>query len=151
MKKKIGEIYNIPIIIGDKNLKTKNEIHVDELSNVPTSGEGGGSNYIYYDQKRTLLNDRSAWENAILLRVEVMGYVIIGTPLSIYTMIEGSGVDLESSIVAVCLDPNLRIVNPEFNGTLEEFIGSSNISHLRDEISITKEEFYNLDNGGGIA
>lgn len=40
MKKKIGEIYNIPIIIGDKNLKTKNEIHIDELSN-GTQGGGG--------------------------------------------------------------------------------------------------------------
>lgn len=33
MKKKIGEINNIPIIIGDKNLKAKNEIHIDELNN----------------------------------------------------------------------------------------------------------------------
>jgi hypothetical protein len=43
MKKKIGEIYNIPIIIGDKNLKTKNEIHVDELSNVQSGGGSGSS------------------------------------------------------------------------------------------------------------
>lgn len=34
-KKKIGEIYDKPIVIGDKNLVTENEIHVDEL---------GGSN-----------------------------------------------------------------------------------------------------------
>ena len=31
MKKKIGEIYNTPIIIRDKNLKAKNETRVDEL------------------------------------------------------------------------------------------------------------------------
>lgn len=30
-KKKIGEIYNKPIVIGDKNLMNDNEIHVDEL------------------------------------------------------------------------------------------------------------------------
>jgi hypothetical protein len=30
-KKKIGEIYNKPIVIGDKNLMNNNEIHVDEL------------------------------------------------------------------------------------------------------------------------
>lgn len=30
-KKKIGEIYDKPIVIGDKNLVTENEIHVDEL------------------------------------------------------------------------------------------------------------------------
>jgi hypothetical protein len=37
MKKKIGEIYNKPIVIGDKNLVNKNEIHKDDLS-----AEGGG-------------------------------------------------------------------------------------------------------------
>lgn len=30
-KKKIGEIYNRPIVIGDKNLKKDYEVHVDEL------------------------------------------------------------------------------------------------------------------------
>lgn len=32
MKKKIGEIYNIPVVIGNKNEVTKNEVHIDELS-----------------------------------------------------------------------------------------------------------------------
>ena len=31
MKKKIGEIYNKPIVTGDKNLVTKNEIHESTL------------------------------------------------------------------------------------------------------------------------
>lgn len=50
MKKKIGEIYNKPIVIGDKNLMTKNEVHKDEIS--------GGSKeyddlhtYLYYDDR----------------------------------------------------------------------------------------------------
>lgn len=38
MKKKIGEIYNKPIVEGDINLKTPNEIHKSELSG------GGGNN-----------------------------------------------------------------------------------------------------------
>lgn len=36
MKRKIGEIYNKPIVTGDKNLLTKNEIHESAL--------GGGNN-----------------------------------------------------------------------------------------------------------
>lgn len=36
MKKKIGEIYNKPIVTGDKNLVTKNEIHESTL-------KGGGT------------------------------------------------------------------------------------------------------------
>lgn len=50
MKKKIGEIYNKPIVIGDKNLMTKNEVHKDEIN--------GGSKeyddlntYLYYDDR----------------------------------------------------------------------------------------------------
>lgn len=34
-KRKIGEIYNKPIVTGDKNLVTKNEIHESTL-------KGGG-------------------------------------------------------------------------------------------------------------
>lgn len=39
-KRKIGEIYNKPIIEGDINLKTPYEIHKSELA--PQSGSGGG-------------------------------------------------------------------------------------------------------------
>ena len=31
MKTRIGEIYNKPIVIGNKNEVTKNEVHIDEL------------------------------------------------------------------------------------------------------------------------
>ena len=60
-------------------------------------------------------------------------------------MFEGApgGVSLESSIVAVCLDLNLRIASAEFNGTIEEAY-KDYIPHLRDEVSITEEEFYTL-------
>lgn len=39
MKKKIGEIYNIPVVIGNKNEVTKNEVHIDELFVVGDSSE----------------------------------------------------------------------------------------------------------------
>lgn len=121
---------------------------VSVKTNVEGQGGGGsegGSNYLYYDQKRTSLNTRTVWENAALLRVEVMGNVFIDSPSYFYKMFENApeGFDLESSIVAVCLDLNLRIANPEFNGTIEEFLGN-NVSYLRDESSITEEEFYTL-------
>jgi hypothetical protein len=43
MKKKIGELYNKPIVIGNKNEVTKNEVHIDELSS--NSEEGNKLNY----------------------------------------------------------------------------------------------------------
>ena len=39
MKRKIGELYNKPIVIGDKNEVTSNEIHINSLK---SSNEGGG-------------------------------------------------------------------------------------------------------------
>lgn len=42
MKKRIGTLYNKPIIEGDINLKTPNEIHKDELKG------GGRTNSFYY-------------------------------------------------------------------------------------------------------
>lgn len=43
MKRKIGELYNKPIVEGDKNLVTKNETHISELQG-NSNNEGGGSN-----------------------------------------------------------------------------------------------------------
>ena len=43
MKKKIGEIYDKPIVIGNKNEVTKNEVHVDQLG-----GESFDDGIYYY-------------------------------------------------------------------------------------------------------
>lgn len=46
MKRKIGELYNKPVVIGDKNLVAKSETHISELQG---SNEGGGNtSKIYY-------------------------------------------------------------------------------------------------------
>lgn len=65
MKKKIGEIYNKPIVVGNKNEITKNEIHVDELF---TSGENNSkelkrNDVNFFDYDGTLLYAYS-WEEA---------------------------------------------------------------------------------------
>lgn len=46
-KRKIGEIYNKPIIEGDINLKTPNEIHKSELSGELGGGSGVEDAYVY--------------------------------------------------------------------------------------------------------
>lgn len=47
MKKKIGEIYNKPIVTGDKNLVTKNEIHESSLGGNNGGGDSGVKEYYY--------------------------------------------------------------------------------------------------------
>ena len=50
MKRKIGEIYNKPIVIGDKNLVTRNEIHESELNASTGGGDtpNGGNEWEYF-------------------------------------------------------------------------------------------------------
>lgn len=56
MKRKIGEIYNKPIVEGDKNLVTKNEVHKSELSGGEGGEEGEGTMFVdadsYEDRKQ---------------------------------------------------------------------------------------------------
>lgn len=44
MKRKIGTIYNKPIVEGDINLKSLNEIHRSELSGNNSAGESESNN-----------------------------------------------------------------------------------------------------------
>lgn len=57
MKKKIGEIYNKPIVVGNKNEINKNEIHVDELvaSGENNSKELERNDVNFFDYDGTLL------------------------------------------------------------------------------------------------
>ena len=48
MKKRIGWLNNKPIIQGDKNLKTSNELHISEVSGGENSGGGDSNETIYY-------------------------------------------------------------------------------------------------------
>lgn len=65
MKKKIGEIYNKPIVVGNKNEINKNEIHVDELvtSKESESKELERNDINFFDYDGTLLYAYT-WEEA---------------------------------------------------------------------------------------
>lgn len=44
MKKKIGELYNKPVVIGNLNEVTKNEVHISTL-NASSSSNGSAMKY----------------------------------------------------------------------------------------------------------
>jgi hypothetical protein len=71
MKKKIGELYNKPIIIGNKNEVTKNEVHIDELS----GGNTGGEEMIYFNVEK--LN--SLQGSGIYSVLELLGTITTNT------------------------------------------------------------------------
>lgn len=152
MKKKIGEIYNIPIIIGDKNLKTKSEIHVDELSNVVGNGEGGGveKNNLYC----IIGVPASGSPIHSILRVKYSQlFKVTKNDGTKYIMTAGElYYNSTSGVTNPRIDENTPVMIPNMkiiksNGTIstqrEEFesmASSQNVPY----VEITEEEFYNI-------
>lgn len=71
MKKKIGEIYNKPIVVGNKNEITKNEIHIDELS----GGNASGEEMIYFDAQKLSIMQGMDYMTAL----EVLSLITVNT------------------------------------------------------------------------
>ncbi len=102
---------------------------------------GGGSNYTYFNYRPLSMNILHIWEQSQLVKIEYNGMDFIVTPITITPLLEENN---EKSIIkALCIDLNLRISAPDFNGTLEEFVGEYKEEVLRN--SITESEFYNLN------
>ena len=80
-KKRIGTIYGSPIIEGDKNLKTSNEIHISELNG---TGENGVE-YEYFvldnpnDDESTYQKFKSALSSTVIVETicEIDGGIYI--------------------------------------------------------------------------
>lgn len=62
MKKKVGKLYDKPIVIGSKNQKTKNEIHISDVAKVIEELIGSSSNDTKEKQFKVTLVD-TAFEN----------------------------------------------------------------------------------------
>lgn len=154
MKKKIGEIYNKPIVTGDKNLVTKNEIHESTLKGGGTV-DSGSSDVEYYNtdiEKLNLLGN-----NGILLLMSFSLFKYTYKPVGEGTekhifggwkfyndMIESNSTVWLHGIAFSKINTNGLEAN-----TLKDMIiaGDMDIS-LFDSVftPITKEEFYDLNN-----
>jgi hypothetical protein len=137
MKKKIGEIYNIPIVIGDKNLKTKNEIHIDELNNTQ-SGRGSAMEYL------DITNIDTAIKAEVISISYMLKYNLGVYPVAYLLAMGGSISQLAPVVTAVAIYPEARIETEGLSGTIGDLFARA----LGDVPRITEEEFYNLNNGG---
>lgn len=105
-KRKIGEIYNKPIVEGDKNLLTKNEIHKNELS----GGSSGGSGI-----RNVEYLDLTADPNSITM-IELMGGFISAARINFNGKEITSGgliigiqaADQLDNLKAICIDKDLK-------------------------------------------
>ena len=152
-KKRIGTIYGSPIIEGDKNLKTSNEIHVSELG-------GGEGNTSGIEDKRYYMGD--VLDSSFILQEFLPCFTKV---ISNYDSRITSAVELFSGgatsfhPVAVELDFNyfmdfLAPNNKYFRGTLNQYLefvlnntGPDEAEAIKQFYSlptITKEEFYAL-------
>lgn len=134
MKKKIGEIYNTPIVVGDKNLKTKNEIHIDELNNTQS---GGGSVMEYLD----ITNIDAAIKSEIISYSYLLKYNLGVYPVAFVLAMGGSLSQLAPVVTAVAVYSAAKVVAGEHSGTIGDFLAvvAGNVPR------ITEEEFYNTD------
>lgn len=144
MKKKVGELYDKPIVIGNPNEFTKNEIALSELG-----GSNGGSNNIkYYNLPNdagikqmmpaysTLVKLGSGDQKAIYSVGQILG-MAMGEDASISESAEmfiACAVDFDG---VVCLtNEGVTKISDFFT---PEGAANANL------VEITKEEFYNLN------
>ena len=161
-KKRIGTIYGSPIIEGDKNLKTSNEIHVSELG-----GEGEGSSF--YLKLKTPQKDKNIVQlqsqffittffkigeakTTSELEIEILPYSTLVATWEGYTLtaFEVCPRKIDTSLGSTplpkydTLEDILTYMSllPDFEGASKEQIKKA-ILDPHFEI-ITEEEFYNL-------
>lgn len=139
MKKRIGSLLGKPIIQGDTNLKTSNEVHISELNASSGGSSSGGDNTLnfrYYtnDDKLNLIEISPF---ALLKKCIINDNIII------------SAYDNGTS-TAVAVDFNLKIFL--LGGNLLSFSDYFALMGVEEDIDsylssmgfveITKEEFY---------
>ena len=171
MKSRIGTINRKPIVQGDKNLVTPNEIHVSEL------GEGGEQSDIPVEYYKVVAPEGENLNDIRETVAEAIGF-IYSSNLNFTILIKGTsssnshrlytGINIgiaysvieNTSIHAYAFIP-IEIPNktintegkltetPSFNNifdAVELLVGEENISRFKEAlIPITAEEFYNLD------
>ena len=153
MKKKIGEIYNKPIVTGDKNLVTKNEIHESSLG-----GSSGSSDVEYWkvnDYDKLNLNDRIIiyTTGSMFKVIGVEGDMCIaGALIAIEEF--GTPGDRVQTLLGFMFNKTIMIT-PFGQFTCNSFVeylellrdqGQDRMNILEYLTPITKEEFYDLNN-----
>lgn len=143
MKKKVGELYDKPIVIGNPNEFNKNEIALSELG-----GSNGGSNNIKY---YNLPNDNSIKQgmpmySSLIKTAGGTSKAICGVGQIISLLLNEQISELAESFVSCAIDFDALFSTTLNEGEIKikdiitpEAVASAGL------IEITKEEFYNLN------
>lgn len=125
------------VVIGDKNLVTKHEIHIDDLN---TGGGNLSNSYTYFDISNT---------NDFLLEALILfSYVVKlkGSRFSPSTMLVAEGLDNlnREDLTAACVDEQMYITFGSKTGTIGEFFSSQFGEEYNNLPRMTKEEFFRV-------
>lgn len=149
MKRKIGEIYNKPIVIGDKNLVTSNEIHKSELSGSQSGGVTQDNfEYFTYDEN-TASSPVLLYAQYVKLESASSGTKVVAPYTIAIAELKAQLSDLD--IVAVGVNLKERIImkygETFADGTVLDSLKQNGVTEeVIDAIPrITKEEFYSLN------
>lgn len=169
MKSRIGTINKKPIVQGDKNLVTPNEIHVSEL-------KGGGQGNVPVEYYKVVAPEGSDLETARNNIFGVISTYLAAQAPNLYILVKGTSspnntrftgfpislvLNLENKIIYAYGIKSLNTITKVIydNETLMEFPNFNNIFDASDSIMnpdmslqlkqalvpITAEEFHNLD------
>lgn len=141
MKKKIGELYDKPIVIGNPNEFTKDEIPLKTLTN-----SEGGSQMLYFDVANLYdMFTSTVLNSAQLFKTFNKAASVNPTQINFY---QTKTTDVKTTAIGFCtacfipktIKGEVKLVNPiEF---LIDTYGSLTSIGLKQ---ITEEEFYNLN------
>lgn len=134
MKRKIGELRNIPIVEGDKNLvREGTEIHINDLQSSGSSG--GGGKMEYYKLNKEKYGDEQDSPLHILFRISVLYPSIMK-------------VNDENSNIYACVPFFAAIMSPEakLHDIISIWEGIAFDSNIKTYAHIPEEAEYNCDN-----
>ena len=134
MKRKIGELRNVPIVEGDKNLvREGTEIHINDLQSKGGSSSGGGK-MEYYKLNKEKYGDEQGSPLHILFRISGLYPSIIK-------------VNDENSNIYVCV-PFPAIMSPEtkLHDIISIWKGIAFDSNIKTYAHIPEDTEYNCDN-----
>ena len=114
-----------------------------EIKGITAGGESGGSNYIYYDQTKTILNIRNLWEYSSTIKFNFGGQYVIMQTIVVRDIIKESGT--EENIIAVCIDPNIKFQENPTESPITFIERDPEAFERINEIRITEEEYFNLN------
>lgn len=148
MKKRIGILEGKPIITGDKNLKTSNEIHISDLRGGSGSGESS-EDIIYYKINQDWKADNESYRNALSYGssfyfipdyAQTSSYVEISNNVPTYNSQYCLALAFIPQTINTGSSDNVKMVNTT---SLEDCVEKGLLENINGIERCTKDEFYN--------